>query len=115
MRIDTEDKDAYIVSHLIGRMDLEGTDAAAVAFDKLIAEMKSGGRLVIDFSGVDYISSAGIRVFVSAMKKIQLKGVRVVSCGLNLGVEEIFRFSGLDAVFKICESETEAAQALDTA
>jgi anti-anti-sigma factor len=111
MRIDVENNGEYSALRLVGRMDLEGTEAASAAFEQVVGSVKAGDRLVIDFAGVDYISSAGIRVFVSAMKKMTAAGARSALCGLNAGVEEIFRFSGLDAVFDIHDSESAAAKA----
>ena len=115
MRIDVESKSGYTALRLVGRMDLEGTEAASAEFERVVETVKTGDHLVMDFTGVDYISSAGIRVFVSAMKKITAKGGKAALCGLNAGVEEVFRFSGLDAIFTICDSEANAAQALAAA
>ena len=65
-------------------------------------------RVVLDFSGVDYISSAGLRVLVQAHQAAhKLKGdVRLF--GLSELVCQVFALAGLDAVLKIVNTREEA-------
>lgn len=57
--------------------------------------------LKLDMTGVDYISSKGVRMAVSLYKGMQARGGKLVFEGLNPTVKEVFRLSGLSKVFGI--------------
>lgn len=81
-----------------GRLDI----ATAESFrDALLALIADGGdrKLVLDFSGVDYISSAGLRVLMIASKQARAAGVAVAIAGLQPIVAEIFQISRFDTLF----------------
>jgi anti-anti-sigma factor len=67
-------------------------------------------RVVLDFAGVDYISSAGLRVLIQAHQAAQgLKGeVRLL--GLSDSVRHVFELCVLDKVFKIAGTMEEAVK-----
>ena len=57
-------------------------------------------ELVIDISGVTYVSSAGLRVFLSAYKTMAKKrGMTIV--GAQPAVLEVFRITGFASIFKL--------------
>ena len=57
-------------------------------------------ELVIDISGVTYVSSAGLRVFLSAYKSMTKKrGMTIV--GAQPAVLEVFRITGFASIFKL--------------
>lgn len=65
-------------------------------------------RVVVDFSGVDYISSAGLRVLLALAKRGRdLKG-RVALFGLNDSVRQVFELAGFVALFTITATRAEA-------
>jgi len=51
-------------------------------------------ELVFDFSALEYISSAGLRVLFNAKKKAQNLGVTMKIIGANEAVREIFQIIG---------------------
>ncbi|HVS33103.1 MAG TPA: STAS domain-containing protein [Thermoanaerobaculia bacterium] len=55
----------------------------------------------VDFSRLDYISSAGLGVLLAAQKRLseQGKGLRLVN--VNGHIRDVFHFSGFDQVFQI--------------
>jgi anti-anti-sigma factor len=65
-------------------------------------------RVILDFSDVDYISSAGLRVLAQAQQAAhKLKGgVRLF--GLSETVFHVFALAGLDAVLRIVNTREEA-------
>ncbi len=65
-------------------------------------------RFVVDFSGVDYLSSALLGKLISLNTKVQARKGRVKLCNLQPGVVEIFHVSRLDRVFSITEDVAEA-------
>lgn len=65
-------------------------------------------KFVFDMSGLDYISSAGLRVMLLAVKKTRAAGGKLALFGLNDNVNEIFRISGFSTIFSIFGSGEDA-------
>jgi len=55
--------------------------------------------LVLDFSGLDYISSAGLSVLMITLKRLQAGGHSLRFRHVPDRVMNVFRYAGLDAVF----------------
>lgn len=71
---------------------------------RLMGEIGDGRRnLVVDFSDVDYISSAGLRVLLIAAKRLRPDG-RVALAGLKDNCLEVFEISGFVSIFPIYPS-----------
>jgi anti-anti-sigma factor len=82
-----------------GRLD-SSTGPALEA--ELVAIIESGvKRLVLDFSGLIYISSAGLRVILLAAKRMKASNGRLALCSLNPQITEVFKISGFDAIIDI--------------
>jgi anti-anti-sigma factor len=69
-------------------------------------------RVVLDLSGLAYVSSAGLRCFMLAAKETRAAGGRIVLAALRPVVAEIFQISRFDMVFEIFPSVREALSAL---
>ena len=65
---------------------------------------RSGGSLIIDFRGVDYMTSVGLRALVVAVKEAEPAAVKILVTGLNETMQEIFHISGFEKLFAIHES-----------
>ena len=57
--------------------------------------------LTLDIDGLEYISSAGLRVLIATQKKLKADDIPFVIKNVNATVGEIFRMSGLDKILKI--------------
>ena len=57
--------------------------------------------LNMDFSDLEYISSAGLRVLIATQKKLKADDIPFVIKNVNDSVGEIFRMSGFDKILKI--------------
>ena len=89
---------------LVLRGRLDGLGAPAVE-EKVTALLSSGAtRLVFDCSGIEYASSAGLRVFLSAAKKLKNAGGRCGFAALTPPLREIFEISGFLDVLEIHET-----------
>jgi len=85
-----------------GRIDHQSAAGFEAALTPLVAE--AGARhapLVLDFSGVDYISSVGLRVLMLAAKAARARKARIAAVGLQSIVAEIFAISRFDSVFEM--------------
>ncbi len=70
----------------------------------LDAEIKEIGnetkKLVLDFAGLEYISSAGLRTVLIAQKKMNKQGVMLVK-NVNESVMEVFQITGFSDILVI--------------
>ncbi len=69
-------------------------------------------RVLVDFSCVDYISSAGLRALMAASKASKAAGGRLAVTGLNPVVSEIFTISRFSYVVNVFETLAQALCAL---
>lgn len=65
------------------------------------AEIENFDSLIIDFTDLEYISSAGLRVLIATQKKLKADNIPFVIKNVNDTVSEIFRMSGFDKILKI--------------
>ncbi len=90
-----------------GRLDAVTVPALETALNDCLSQ----GRvyLVVDLSAVNYISSSGLRVLLTARRKAQEAGGDVVLCGMSARVREVFEMIGFDKLFRVFERADEAA------
>lgn len=94
---DTREGEVVVLA-LKGRLDT----ATAADFD-FAAEPHTDKptRLLVDLAGVQYVSSAGLRVFLMLAKKLQKAQGKFVLCGLNSTVREVFDLAGFSKILQI--------------
>lgn len=111
MKMSVSESGSFFKVSLDGRLDANSAaEAEAGLFDVI---SKCGGLLLLDLSGLEYVSSAGLRVMLVAAKRIQQRGGKLAVHGLNGNVKEVFDISGFTAVFKIFPDEASAAAFLN--
>ena len=100
-----------------GRVDHLSAAALESALTPLLAEAAARkGALVLDFSGVDYISSVGLRVLMIAARQMRAADARLSVAALQSVVAEIFTISRFDKVLVVCATLEDAlAQSSDAA
>ena len=100
--------DAVVVSP-IGRVDQSSADTFKDALAPHLEHCAAGeDRLVLDLSGLEYISSAGLRVLMLAAKQSKAQGGTLLLTGLQPLVREIFEISRFTMVFDITPSLRDA-------
>ena len=91
---------------------LDATTAKAFE-EKIFAQMESGERrFIIDLAQLDYISSAGLRVFMLAGKRLSSANGKMVLCALKDPVKEVFDIAGFSSIFSVYGSRDEAIKNL---
>mgnify|MGYP005662914693 CR=1 FL=1 len=70
-----------------------------------------GGRVIIDFSSVEYISSVGLRVLNVALRYTRKNGGQIVITGLGATLSEIFEIARFHLLFNIYSAVDEALAA----
>jgi anti-anti-sigma factor len=104
------DNHGYKCLLLKGRIDALSSPDIEREFNALIL---SGERIIIaDLSGVDYISSAGLRVFLAIQKKLKKVGGHVILFRPVKSVLEVFSISGLTDMFCIASTMEEIGESI---
>jgi anti-sigma B factor antagonist len=99
-----------------GRLDHDNCEAFRAGLTpELERAAASRQRVVLDLSGVEYVSSAGLRCFMLAAKQASSQGSKIVLAALRPVVAEIFQISRFDLVFEIFPSVRKALEALSPA
>ena len=92
-----------------GRIDHARADGLKDALAPHLGRCAAGqDQLVLDLSGVEYISSAGLRVLMLARKQAKAQGGTLVVAALPPIVREIFEISRFTVVFDVFPSTREA-------
>ncbi len=111
MEINEEQKGNATVFTLKGRLD----SATSTEVDKkIIHSIESGSKnVILDFSALDYISSAGIRVLVHCHKEIEKKHGRIFLAGVPKPIENVLYITGFLPYFKVYDRLTHAIEDLN--
>jgi anti-anti-sigma factor len=91
---------------LRGRFDQEG---AKVFWEKITKILAGGARhILLDFTEVTYISSAGLRQLVLAGKQLASAGGTMVLAGVTGPVREVFQICNMESVFTVRTTRAES-------
>jgi len=96
--------------HLKGRIDSMSSTEIQQQVNGLI--LAGERRFVTDFEEGNYISSAGLRIFLAAQKQLSKAGGEIILFKMPPDVLRVFKMSGFDQLFRIVSSEEEIQSAL---
>jgi anti-sigma B factor antagonist len=106
MEINKRESGAVKSVVLNGNLD---TNTAPDAEDHLTSLMEEGSsKILINLENLDYISSAGLRVFLATAKQLKSTSGELRLCHLNETVQEIFDMSGFSTILNVSKTESEA-------
>lgn len=109
MKISKTHSGEWTVVTLEGELN---TMTASRVEDDLKKEVENGQRkLAVDLGGVNYISSAGLRVFLMIAKQLNAQGGVLRLAAMQMQVKEVFDVSGFSRIIDIKSSIAEATQA----
>ena len=97
MTIEIKRNAEEIILELTGRLDTTTAPALDKTINENLGEVKS---LILDFKGLEYISSAGLRILLSAQKKMQQIGTMTVK-NVCEDVMEVFEMTGFADILVI--------------
>ena len=116
LRVEPDRSSGVIVLTVAGRVSHRTAPDLSTALDSATGSPGSG--VVLDLSGVDYISSAGLRAVETAAARMSASGRGLVVCGLRDAVSVAFDLAGLSSAVAIEASREQAiekaASAVDT-
>jgi anti-sigma B factor antagonist len=97
MEINFERTENEILAKLSGRLDT----ATAVEFEKYIAPIAEGNpnRVILDCTEFEYISSTGLRLFLTLQKAIKANSGQLTIRNLNVDIKTVFDMTGFTSLF----------------
>jgi anti-anti-sigma factor len=85
-----------------GRLDFEASSAFQTQMEAAVAgAAKRAAAVVIDCSGLEYVSSAGLRVFLVAARAAKAANIGFAVCALTPTVKEVFEVSGFGRIIDV--------------
>jgi anti-sigma B factor antagonist len=101
-----------LVLDVAGRLDQDNCDAfRADLMAQVERSAHDGGAVILDLSGLEYVSSAGLRCFMLASRQAKAQHGRIAMAALQPMVAEIFEISHFNMVFQVFPTVREALAA----
>lgn len=92
-----------LILRMSGRLDaISSPSAETKVFDFI---NKGQNKLLIDLAGVDYLSSAGMRMLLSISKKLKALSGKLVISTVTVNVMDVLKMSGFDHVLELAMTE----------
>ncbi len=91
-----------------GRLD--SMTAPSFESELLSRTEESTDGVIVDFTDLDYVSSAGLRIMLMAAKRMKAASRKLIICGLSDSIHDVFRISGFLTIFTIVGSREEAIE-----
>ncbi|MCX6693856.1 MAG: STAS domain-containing protein [Methanomicrobiales archaeon] len=106
MECETEIGEQYAVIRVKGRVDA----AVAPDLERVVNDQIGSGKrhILLDFRGVPYISSGGMRVLLATAKKLRGEGDKFALSGLTPEVQKILNLAGFTTILKVYPDEATA-------
>jgi anti-anti-sigma factor len=106
LSFETDTQQNVSIMKVKGRIDSETAPELDNALSKLLNENRN--KIVLNLAGVDYMSSAGLRSLVKALKESQKSGGDVRLASVSEPIEVILRTVGMMQMFKLFSTSEEA-------
>lgn len=108
MKLETITIESVTTVAMEGNLDTNTSIEAQEYINALIDDGAS--KLLADFTKVDFVSSAGLRVLLSTAKRLGGVGGNLRICGLNESVNEVFEISGFSTILDVFPLRDDALQ-----
>jgi len=110
MKVTRSEKDGVGILRLEGEFDSFETEMVREGFEALMREGRP--RVVLDLTELSFANSTTIAYFITAQKRAQSLGGRVVLAGAGDFIRKTLKTLGLDQVFAFKASVDEAVAEL---
>ncbi len=109
MDMKTREEKGAVIVEASGRLDAATTGQFEAGCAEAL-QSKTGSKVILDFSGLEYISSAGLRSLLSLAKKLKATGGSLTLCNLTGIVKEVINIAGFDQFLPVCTDLQSAIQ-----
>lgn len=101
------------ILEISGRLD---SNTSKELEERVMGVVDGGAKhLLMDFGGVDYINSSGLRVLLMAFQRLKKNGGRLHLCAIKDYMREVFDISGYTEIFPLFPEQPEALAAFPEA
>ena len=100
-----------LMMSIVGDVDASSSIELDTALQEAIESKEE--KILVDCNNLNYISSAGLGVFMSYIQDIKAKNIKMVICGLNEKVHNVFEILGLHQLLTIKTTKEEAKDYLN--
>ena len=104
-------EDGADIIAVIGEIDA----SSSIELDQAIAKSVGEGykKILVDCGALEYISSAGLGVFMSYIEEFKDKNIRMILYGMNEKVANTFQILGLNELLQITNSKADAKRVVN--
>lgn len=106
MRVTKREQDGIAVVSIGGRLDANSAPRAEQELSEIASQ--DGVKILLDMKGLEYISSAGLRVLLIVAKQLKSKSGSLCLSAPVEAVHNVFEISGFLRVFTVKNTEEEA-------
>lgn len=99
MNITIENEGNAIVARLQGRLDTAA--AAEMAADFQALGEQAAKHIILDCKALEYISSSGLRLFLSLRKESAAQKGKLQVRAINPDIQQVFTMTGFTSLFEI--------------
>lgn len=101
MEINAENQGRVVVIHVIG--DIDGSNASEFR-EQVSSHIKPESKILLDMSGVEYMSSAGLRVLLATYRDVTDKKGKISLSGLTHMIRDTMSMTGFLNFFSTCDT-----------
>lgn len=98
-----------------GRVDHTNSERFGSELADSAAAVGTGGGMVIDLAGLEFITSAGLRALLLTQRTVAAAGATMVVCGIRGVVGEVFRIARFDTLLKTAPGVPDAIRQISPA
>jgi anti-anti-sigma factor len=106
MKMDITEEDGVVKVGLVGRLDTPGVDAVETRFTAAV--VPRAARAVVDISGVEFIGSLGLRMFITIARAVTRRNGRMVLYAPQPFVAQVFETASLGDIIPVKPDATSA-------
>ena len=99
MKVEIQEKDQMMVAQLSGRLDTAVSQEVSTQLQPLVDNADK--TLVLDCKELEYISSSGLRIFLTIRKAAATKGGRVIVRNISSEIRQVFMMTGFLNLFEV--------------
>ena len=99
METKIQENGSQIIAYLSGRLDTAAAIPTAEAVKPLMEA--AGKEIILDCTELEYISSSGLRIFLSIRKEAAAKGSKVIVRNISADIRQVFVMTGFISLFEI--------------
>ena len=112
MKTEVQQESTSTIVNVTGSVDA----LTAAELSKVLTTQITGGHanLVVDLTGVEFMSSAGLRTLLGAVKETRSNGGDLRIASTNPGIDKVLKMSGFNNIAKVFPSQAEAVSSFSS-